>query len=658
MSKNIFGDFYDRAFSFKQSPREKQASESELWSAAIMSGSGEQATLESGIKFSFLRLFLLASFVVVTILCAQMFNLQIINGARNQLLADSNRVRQTVLRAPRGTIYDTNKEILARNIASFDLVVTPARLPKKAEQRDKLYAQVANLTGINAAEIKTKSEQKTLLYGQHVLVAGRIEREKALAIEEKAKDLTAYELDTNPVREYLDNGTFPHFLGYTGRVSAEDLVEHPNYQQTDFIGKNGLEQAYEDDLKGINGREQTEVDSTGKSIKVLASKEATPGNNLQLALDKKLQQKMYDSVTAAAAKAGSGKAMAIAMNPANGQILGAVNAPSYDNNLFAKGISDVDYAKLLNDKNNPLFNKATDGGYPLGSTVKPLLSAAALEEKIVTASTTVNDTGKIDVPNIYNPSIVYTFKGWKAGGLGVVNVVRAISQSSDIFFYYVGGGFQGFRGLGITRLVDWYQKFGIGHKTGIELESETGGNLPTPESKKARTGESWFVGDTYNLSIGQGNMMASPLQLVTAISAVANGGTLYKPRLAKAILDEKGNVVREIKPSVTRAGFVSPQNIALVKTGMRQTIESGTARQLNSIVPVPVAGKTGTAETSSDGFDGKNPQTKPHAWFVSYAPADNPTIALVVMVEYAGEGTEFAAPAAGEILKWYFEQKR
>lgn len=657
MAKNIFGEFNDRAFSFKQSSREQQASDSEQWSAAILSGSDEQPVLEDGVKHQYLRYFLLAGLVALVLLTLQMFNLQIINGSRNQVLADSNRVHQTVLRAPRGNIYDTNHEVLARNVASFDLVVTPARLPRKADERQKLYVQVAALAGVSDAEIKTKSEEKTINYGQHVLVVGRLARDKALAIDEKVKDLVAYDLDTNPVREYLDNATFSHFLGYTGRVSAEDLEQNPTYQQTDYIGKNGLEQAYEEDLRGVNGREQTEVDATGKSIKVLASKEAVPGNNLVLAVDKKLEQKMYDAVKASVDKAGSGKGMAIALNPTNGQVLGAVNVPSYDNNLFAHGISSSDYQKLLNDKNNPLFNKAIDGGYPLGSTVKPLLATAALEEKVINSGTTVNDTGKLDVPNIYNPSIIYTFKGWKAGGLGVVNVVRAISQSSDIFFYYVGGGFESFRGLGITRLVNWYHKFGIGQKTGIELTSETGGSIPTPESKKAQTGEPWFVGDTYNMSIGQGNIMASPLQLVNAISTIANGGTLYKPRLAKAVVDDKGNLIREIKPEVVRTNFISPANIDLVKAGMRQTIEAGTARQLNSMVPVPVAGKTGTAETSSEGFDGKNPQTKPHAWFVSYAPADKPVIALVVMIEYSGEGTDFAAPVAGDILKWYFENK-
>lgn len=658
MAKNIFGDFNDRAISYRKSIREKQASDSELWSAAILSGSDEQPVLEEKIQSNYLRLLLVGSVVVAIILGLQMFNLQIINGARNQILADSNRVRQTTLRAPRGTIYDTNHEILARNVASFDLVVTPARLPKKADERTRLYTRLSSLIGVGVDEIKTKSEQKGLIYGQHLLVFGRLERDKALAFEEKSQELSAYELDTNPVREYLDNGTFSHFLGYTGRVSAEDLEQNPTYQQTDYIGKNGLEKAYEEDLSGINGREQTEVDATGKSIKVLASKDAVPGNNLILSIDKKLEQKMYDAVKAGVDRAGSGKGMAVAINPTNGQVLGAVNVPSYDNNLFAKGISDADYQALLNNKNNPLFNKAIDGGYPLGSTVKPLLAAAALQEGVINSTTSINDTGKIDVPNVYNPSIIYTFKGWKPAGLGQVNVISAISQSSDIFFYHVGGGFQSFRGLGVNRLVDWYYKFGIGHKTGIELASETGGYLPTPESKKARTGEPWFVGDTYNISIGQGNIMASPLQLINAISAIANGGTLYKPRLAKAIVDGKGNMVREIKPEVIRTNFISPQNISLVKTGMRQTVESGTARQLNNLVPVPVAGKTGTAETSSEGFDGKNPQTKPHAWFVSYAPADNPVIALVVMIEYSGEGTDFAAPVAGDILKWYFEQKR
>ena len=297
------------------------------------------------------------------------------------------------------------------------------------------------------------------------------------------------------------------------------------------------------------------------------------------------------------------------------------------------------------------------GGYPVGSTIKPFVSAAAFQEKVINTSTVIQDNGKIEVPNMYDPSIVYTFKGWKPEGLGSVDVFKAISMSSDVFYYTVGGGYQNFKGLGVTRLLSYYSKFGFGSKTGLDIGDETAGSMPSPEKKKKATGETWGVGDTYNISIGQGDFMASPLQLATALSSIVNGGTLYKPYLVKEITDENGKLVKTVQPQVTRSNLISPEYLALVRKGMRQTVESGTGCcSINREVPVPVAGKTGTAETSSEGYDGKNPRTKPHAWFEAYAPSDNPEIVVVALVEYSGEGAEYALPVVRDTLKWYFTE--
>lgn len=651
---SLFGNFKEDAYSYKTSKKEESVQASEDWSSSILAG-GDGGQMEEPLGGGWLKYFIALIGVAAVVLSFRLFDIQVVNGQRHRLLANGNRIRQKVIRAPRGAIYDSNHTLLTRNVANFDLVVIPAQLSTKAEDRAAAYGEVAKLIGQSPEEIKKKAEAQGLDYPQAILITDKIDRDKALSLDEKSRETVGFLVDTNPSREYLDGSLLSHFLGYIGRISAEEVKSHPDYQSTDYIGKNGLEKAYERDLKGQDGSEQVEVDASGHQVRSLASADAQPGNSLVLSVDSGLEKKMAEYLKAELDHAGSARGVAIAMDPSTGQVLGAVNYPSYDNNLFAKGIGQDDYQKLLNDPNKPLFNKATTGGYPVGSTIKPFVSAAALQEGVINQSTTVTDKGKLDVPNQYNPSIVYTFKGWKPEGLGVVNVVRALTWSSDIFYYMVGGGFEQFRGLGITKLLNYYHLFGFGRKTGIDIADESAGAVPNPDSKKARTGEGWFVGDTYNLSIGQGDLRATPLQLLVATSAIANGGTLYKPHLAKEVISPDGALVRQIKPEVTAASIIKPDYLKIVQQGMRGAVEEGTACcKFKGEVPVSVAGKTGTAETSSEGFDGKNPRTKPHAWFTAYAPADNPKIAIVVLIENSGEGAEFAVPVARNTLKWYF----
>lgn len=629
--------------------------DSETWSQAVLPGSGEATAAESALQPKQVRWFIAAVVCVGILLLWQLIQLQIFQGSRYQALADGNRVRQTVLRAPRGAMYDRNGTLLARNVANFDLVAVPARMPKKAQDREPIYATLSQILQRPAEDIQKQVEKDGRQSPSPELIQPNVERDIALAIEEKIDDLQGINLETNPVREYVDQGYLAHFLGYTGRVSAEDLKAHQTYQQTDYIGKVGIERAYESDLRGQDGAEQTEVDSTGKPIKVLASKDSSPGNSLRLSIDFGLEKVFAESLTKYMQAAGSTRAAGVAMNPKTGEILAAVNIPTYDPNVFSKGIKQADYTELVNNPDKPLFNKLASGGYPIGSTIKPLVSAAGLQEGVITPQTTIEDRGKIEVKNIYDPSIVYTFKGWKPEGLGLVNVYRAIAMSSDVFFYYVGGGFQDFKGLGAARLLKYYDAFGFGHKTGLDSGDEATGYVPTPEKRKQQTGEEWGTGNTYNISIGQDDLRVSPLQLAVAISSIANGGKIVQPRLVQAVLDPQGKVVREIQPQVVREGVIKPEYLEIVRQGMRQTMLEGTGCcSTNREVPVPVSGKTGTAETSSEGFDGKNPRTKPHAWFEAFAPSDNPEIVIVALVENSGEGAEYALPAVRDTLKWYF----
>ena len=367
-----------------------------------------------------------------------------------------------------------------------------------------------------------------------------------------------------------------------------------------------------------------------------------------------LQAKMADAIRQQMVISGAKRATGVAMNPQTGEILAAVSLPSYDNNLFSVGISQKEYSKLTADDGQPLFNKVISGAFPTGSIIKPFGASAALQEKIINTNTTVVDAGQLEVTNQYDSSIKYVYKGWEHSGLGVMNVYTAIARSSDIFFYVIAGGFTNFTHyLGVDKLTKYYGLFGLGAKTGVDMPSETAGRVPTPDWKKKTYNEAWTTGDTYNIAVGQGDILASPLQMVTAISAVANGGKLYVPHFLLRVEDSNGRTVSTVKPQVTREGFISPENLAIVREGMRQAVSAdyGTACcKIRSEVPVAVAAKTGSAET--DPAHG----VAADSWFESFAPYNNPQIATVILLEKVGEGAEFAAPATREVLAWYFTE--
>lgn len=625
----------------------------EAWADAILPADASAAPVEEAADRRPLKIVAVMLGVVMTVLVGRLAMLQITEGSRNVALADGNRLRTTVNRAQRGVMYDRNGSLLVRNQPSFDLTVTPSQLPNDKDERTALYAQAASILGIPVGELQSKAEEKGLSYSQPILVISKVNREKALAFD-SAGELAGLNLEVNTVRLYQDGGSLGSLLGYTGRISAEEYTEQPagSYQQTDYIGKNGLEREYEQQLRGSNGSEQTEVDVAQRPVKVLASKPSVAGQNLTLTIDKELQDQLVGNIQKQLEAAGSGRGAGVVLNPKTGEILAMASLPGYDNNLFATGISNKEYTGLLNNANQPLFNKAFQGAYPVGSIIKPLVATGALSEGVVTPETTVNDTGSLQIKNIYDPNIVYTYRSYEAGGLGVVNLKRAIALSSNVFFYTVGGGFGPIKGLGVTKLNSWYQKFGLGSTTGIDLPAEANGLVPNPDSKKKATGEVWTVGDTYNTSVGQGGLMASPLQMAVATAAVANGGTIYKPYLVSKVTDEAGETKQVVKPDVVRKNIATPEVLNVVRNAMRDVVTSGTACcKIEQEVPVKVAGKTGTAETDPEN------KRKPHAWFTSFAPFDDPRVVTVILIENAGEGAQYAAPATREVLKWYFTHR-
>lgn len=601
----------------------------------------------------------LASLValIIFVLVGRMFHLQIVLGKVFEKEAEENRYRIQVLQAPRGVIYDSNKELLVSNAPVFDLVIIPGDFPSKKEEEkiNDIYERLRNFTDINRQEFKDKVDSLNALSYDPIIIQENIPRDIALKIESELIHLQGVQVEKSPVRKYYEPEAFSHILGYIGRINEKEVQEKKDkgelYLPNDKVGKNGLEFSYEDILSGEYGKRQVEVDSRGKVMKILAKEDPIAGDDIVLTIDKDFQLYAKSVLEETAKKAGTTKASAVAIDPRNGEIRLMVTIPSYDNNLFTQGISTENYNKLLQDEDKPLLNRAVNGIYPPGSIVKPLVAVAGLEEGVVDQNTVINDEGKIYVPNQYNSDIVYEFVGWNLDGLGPMNVFSAIARSSDIYFYYLGGGFEEFVGLGIEKLRRYYEKFLFGSKTGIDLPSEAEGLIPSPEWKEKQKGEVWYLGDTYNLSIGQGDLLITPLQAAVSTSSIANGGTIYKPHMVSKSIKNIPNQnpdIREFKSQIIKENFVSRQNVEISRRAMRQTVEDGSGRALQAL-PVSSGGKTGTAQFANN--------TKTHAWFTAFAPYDEPEIALAVIVEGGGEGQEVAAPAARDILKWYFENK-
>lgn len=648
----------------------------EEWTEAILPADAERLGVETETNHRPLIMFAAIILGAISLLSVRLFSLQIIGGGDNLALADGNRTRQQVTRAPRGDIRDRYGVALASNQASFDVTVIPQQLPRDVSVRSALYGRVAATLGMTSADVQAKAEvtckglsisSGCLTIPIPQLIAANVERNRALMIDQDSAALPGFSLDTNPIRKYKDDGLLSVSLGYTGRVNVDEAVVDRSYGPTDLIGKLGLEKQYESILRGKNGYKQTEVDAMGRPVRVLASQNPSPGSNLILTIDMGLQRTLAESIAKQMTASGAKRASGIAINPKTGEVLAAVSLPSYDNNLFGGGISNDDYQRLVKDPGQPLFNKVTSGTYPSGSIIKPIGAAAALEAGIVTVATSVLDAGQITVPNKFDPSKPSIYKGWETGhgGLGIMNVLTALSRSSDIFFYKVMGGLTGTnedfaRPLGVTKLIDYYKLFGLGARTGIDLPNEAVGRVPTPAWKKSFSGEGWYTGDTYNISVGQGDILVSPLQMVTSLAAIANGGILYKPHFLSSVTDSLGQVTQTFLPEIIRQNFIGKSNIDIVRRGMLMAVNdpNGTACcRIKQDVPVVVAGKTGTAETVvHDDGSGALLQSRPHAWFEAFAPFNDPKIAIVVLVENSGEGAQYSAPAVREALAWYFTQ--
>ncbi|MEI6288108.1 MAG: penicillin-binding protein 2 [bacterium] len=584
-------------------------------------------------KVRFLLWFICA---VVIVLFARSFYLQIISGGYYYSLAEDNRIRSHAVPAQRGIIYDRNGKVLVNNISGFSLVVVPADLPINQTERQTIISQIATISGLDQNEVEKTISSASQYYFQPIVIKTGIGYDEAMALKIASVDLPGINIETDAWRYYPLGRDFAHILGYVGKINAQEYEQNKsNYLLSDNMGKTGLEKIYEKELRGIAGERRMEVDSLGREKKIVSEVASIPGNDLILSIDADLQDKIFQIIDTQLQ--GKKTASIVVSDPRNGEILAMVDYPSYDNNLFAKGISQADYQKLLDDENKPLFFRAISGEYPSGSTVKIVEAAGALQEKIININTTINSVGGIGIGQWFFPD-------WKAGGHGLTNVTKAIAWSVNSFFYYIGGGYGDFKGMGVDLLDKYFSLFGLGEKMGIDLPGERSGLVPTPEWKKETKKESWYVGDTYHLSIGQGDLLVTPLQVNSYTATIANNGKVFVPHVVAGVAHPDGSVIG-ISPAIIRQDFIDSDNLTIVRQGMRETITYGSGRALLSL-PVTVAGKTGTAQWNLD---------KPnHAWFTAFAPYDAPTFCITVLVEQGGEGSSIAAPIAKDIIAYWF----
>lgn len=580
-------------------------------------------------------------FVILLILFLQTGYLQIIKGGYYSEISQKNYTRTFAIKSSRGIIYDKNQEQIVFNVPIFDLTIIPFDFFKnkdgaKDEAGERIIA-LSEIIKIDEDSLKNKIDEADPLSFQPFLISGNISKEDALIMEEEIKEINGVKLEKSAIRNYVDGNYLSNIIGYNGRINENELEKNPDYLLNDIIGKSGLELFYEKQLRGIYGWQEMEVDSFGREIKLIRKENPQPGSNLVLNIDFGLQKKIYEELEKITNKIKTeAGAAAVAINPENGAVLALVSFPSYNNNLFAEGISDSEYNKLINDEFNPLFNRAISGEYPPGSTIKPLIGAAALQEKIISPNRII-----IGGEAIYVGS--YKFLDWKVHG--PISLTEAIAQSCNIYFYTVGGGYGDIEGLGIERIKKYSNLFGFGNLLNIDIPMEKPGLVPDKEWMKNVKNERWYIGNTYHVSIGQGDVLTTPLQIAAYTATIANGGKLFQPQIVDKIINDNGDLVEDIKPEIIRTNFIDLKNIEWIQKGMRENVIYGSGVSLSSL-PIEATGKTGTAQYYGN--------QKTHAWYIAYAPYDDPEIAIAVIVEGGGEGHTAAVPVVKEVFRWYF----
>jgi penicillin-binding protein 2 len=574
--------------------------------------------------------------ILFAILFVRLWYLQVIQGHKFLVLSEENRIRLLRVKAPRGIISDTDGFVLVRNRPSFNVFI----IPEDVQDLKKTVERLDTLLPISAEQIVEKLEKSKRPKFEPVLIFRDVNLKTVAYLEEHKVQLPGVMVEVEPLRYNIYDSVAGHLLGYLGEITEKQLQDKenicPDCRQGDLIGQSGIEKSFNFFLNGEAGGKQVEVNAHGREIGTISQKNPVPGNNITLTLNLHIQLIVEEAL-------GDKTGAIVAINPQNGHILAMVSRPAFDPNLFAGGISREDWQKLIKNPDHPLQNKTIQSHYAPGSTFKVAIGPALLQEKVVTAKSSLHCAGSVHLANTVK-------RCWKVGGHGYVNIKQALEQSCNVFFYRAG------LELGIDELARYTKSFGFGERTGIELPNEEPGLIPTREWKKEYIGDRWYPSETMDAAIGQGFVTVTPLQLANMVAAVANGGTLYKPMLVRKVTKANGDFVQEYAPTVIRKIPVDEQYLKIIQEGMWMVVNGnkGTARG-SQIKDFEFAGKTGTAQVVrlQQGKQEDLPvELRDHGWFVCFAPIEEPQIAMAILIEHGMGGAGSAAPVA----KYIFER--
>ena len=586
----------------------------------------------------------LAVLIGVSGLTARLLYLQVVDGGRFATLSTRNRTVLEAIQSPRGVIYDRNGRPLVTNVPTFAVKIRPADLP--LERRGEVVERLSALLGMDQAKINTIIDGNPGSTFDLVRIAGDVDESTARLIAEAGFQLPGVEVAVEARRQYIDGPLMSQILGYTGPISSSQIkrLRALGYLPDDLLGQVGLEAQYETQLRGTYGSQSVERDASGRRSQVLQTiTQAQPGNSLTLTIDTNMQKYAEKSLMWAIKEVGLKRGVVIAMNPQTGEVLAMVSLPTYDNNLFARGISNVDYGRLINDPDKPLLNHAVQAHYPPGSTYKLVTGTGGLADRKISATTKIATQGYLTLGST-------RFYDWNRKGFGACDIYCGFGHSSDTYFFQVAGK------LGIDRLGYWAGQFGFGKPTGIDLPGEVSGIVPTNQWKQDALGSLIFPGEVYQAGIGQGYDVVTPIQLINAYAALANGGTVYKPQLVRDIVGPDGTVVRPFQPEILRKMDVPASVLKTMRNAARSTV---TLRHTYNLVdlPIKVAGKSGTAEFGTKDRQGRLPF---HSWFVGFVPkdaksgsfdgTDSPLVVLAFAYDSRTKGN-----VATEIVKYFLQ---
>ena len=596
----------------------------------------------------FQRQYLLLVGVLILILIIyvlRLWQLQILNGARYRYLSENNRVRLEEIPAPRGIIFDRHGIPLVENRPAYHLMLVREDVP----DLDGTLEQVATICGNAPDELrKIVEDNKATRSFVPLRLMADIDRDCLARLEARRLRLPGVFIRVEPRREYKFNGSAAHVIGYLSEVSEEELKkdEYKQYAAGESVGKIGVERGLEPYLHGKSGGRQVEVDAVGRRIRLLSETLPIPGRNLWLTIDAGLQRKVESILS-------DHIGAIVALDPKSGSILAMASSPTFDQERFVRGLKAKDWNEMSADPSHPLLNRAVNAAYPPGSTYKPIMELAGLQEGAINARSHLSCPGFFRFAD-------RNYRCWKETGHGSVDPHRAIVESCDVFFYQLG------MKLGVDRIARYAGLFGLGEKSGVELRPESPGLIPTSEWKKRAKGVAWQKGETISISIGQGFDLATPLQMAVAYAAIANGGTLWQPHVVGRIEGSHPEDVTEVGGRVRRKIPVAPEYFKMVQAALAGVVneDRGTAKQIR-MASIRIAGKTGTAQVvrMPDNVSRKllaritKDQERDHAWFVSYAPAEDPAIVVSVLVEHGGHGSSTAAPLARQVIAAYIESE-